>query len=290
MNDMTPIAAVREIAAAAGSVAVSRIEPDPGNPRRHFDEAELAELAASIAERGLLQPILVRPAGGERYRIVFGERRWRAFTRAHGPDAAMPVLICEMSDAEALQAQIDENEVRVAPSETEQAEAAARVLAACEGDRAEAIARLGWRASRFDRRMALTKLSPAVKKALNERRIKLGHAELLAAAPADKQDKALETILSSGIDVATTRDLLSRLTHSLKAAPFDKAECAGCQYNSTLQRTLFETTVGDGACTNPTCYDLKAEQARKEREASAAAAQAQRAEAERAAAAMAASR
>ena len=195
--------------------------------------------------------------------IVFGERRWRGFVIAYGADAEMPVLICELTDEEALHAQIDENEVRVDPSETEEAAAAARVLAECNNDRAEAIARLGCSTSKFDRRLALTKLSPTIQKALNERMIKLGHAELLAAVPAEKQDTALETILAAKIDVAGARDLLARMSHQLDAAIFDKTECAACPFNSTLQRTLFETAVDDGACTNPTCYQLKTAQAKQ---------------------------
>ncbi|WP_252721022.1 helix-turn-helix domain-containing protein, partial [Acinetobacter baumannii] len=82
-------------------------------------------------------------------------------------------------------------------SETEQADAAVRYLAACQGDRAEAARRLGWSRAKLDRRLALADLSDTVKTALDERRIKVGHAELLAAVPADKQDKALETIIAA---------------------------------------------------------------------------------------------
>ncbi|MEB3029896.1 hypothetical protein VJI72_08905, partial [Parvimonas micra] len=79
--------------------------------------------------------------------------------------------------------------------------------------------------------------------------IKVGHAELLAAVPADKQDRALATILASGLDVAKTRELLMRVTQSLAAAAFDKGECTTCPFNSGTQRALFETHVDDGHCT-----------------------------------------
>jgi ParB/RepB/Spo0J family partition protein len=261
----------RTVNAIAMRVRASQIDPDPRNPRKFIDPTELDEMAGSISRRGLLQPILIRPSTNGRYMIVFGERRWRGFVIAMGADAEMPVLLCDLTDEEALYAQIDENEIRVATSETEDAAAAARVLADCNNDRAEAIARLGWSASKFDRRLALTKLSPTIQKALNERIIKLGHAELLAAVPADKQDKALETILSAKIDVAGARDLLARMSHQLAAATFDKTECAACPFNSTLQRTLFETAVDDGACTNPTCYQLKTAQAKQAADAAKAA-------------------
>ncbi|WP_430983575.1 hypothetical protein, partial [Escherichia coli] len=83
----------------------------------------------------------------------------------------------------------------------------------------------------------------------------------LAAIPAHKQDKALETILGSGLDVNKTRDLLMRVTQNLGAACFDKTECTTCPFNSAAQRTLFETHVDDGHCTNPGCFDLKTQTA-----------------------------
>lgn len=230
------------------------------NPRRYFDRAKHEEMVASLKLRGMLQPILLRPKPeGEAYAIVAGERRFRAALEAFGPEGVVPVIIREMTDQEALEAAIDENDVRDDASETEQADAAVRVMAACGGDRAEAAGRLGWSLAKLDRRLALSNLSAQVKSALDERRIKVGHAELLAAVPGDKQEKALETILTAGIDVAKTRDLLMRVTQSLAAATFDKAECTTCPFNSASQRALFEAHIEDGHCTNPGCFQLKSD-------------------------------
>jgi ParB family chromosome partitioning protein len=230
------------------------------NPRRYFDRIKHDELVVSIRLRGVLQPLLVRPKG-DVFSIIVGERRWRAAQEAYGPDGHVPVVIREMTDQEALDAAIAENEDRDNPSETEQADAAVRYLAACQGDRAEAARRLGWSRAKLDRRLALAELSDAVKLALDKRRIKIGHAELLAAVAADKQDKALETILTAGLDVARTRELLMRVTQNLGAACFDKSECTTCPFNSGTQRALFETHVDDGHCTNPTCFELKTQAA-----------------------------
>lgn len=230
------------------------------NPRRYFDRKKHDELVASIRLRGILQPILLRPKG-EVYAIVVGERRYRAGLEAYGPDGEVPVIIREMTDQEALDAAIAENDDRDDPSETEQADAAVRYLAACQNDRTEAARRLGWSRSKLDRRLALAELSDAVKLALDERRIKVGHAELLAAVPGDKQDKALETILAAELDVGKTRELLMRVTQNLAAACFDKTECTTCPFNSASQRTLFETHVDDGHCTNPGCFELKTQTA-----------------------------
>lgn len=244
------------------------------NPRRYFDRVKHAELVASIRRRGILQPILLRPKGGL-FAIVAGERRYRASLEVYGPEGEVPVVIREMTDQEALEAAIAENHDRDNASETEQADAAVRVLAACQGDRAEAARRLGWSRTMFDRRLALAELSEPVKTALDERRIKVGHAELLAAVPKDKQDKALETILTAQLDVAKTQELLKRVTQDLASACFDKSECTSCPYNSATQRALFETHVDDGYCTNAGCFQLKTEAAeviRFEKEAQAEAA------------------
>ena len=233
------------------------------NPRRYFDRKKHDELVASLRLRGMLQPMLVRPAADlpEHFTIVAGGRRYRAAMEVFGENGEVPVLIREMTDQEALDAAIAENDDRDDPSETEQADAAVRYLAACQGDRAEAARRLGWSRAKLDRRLALADLSETVKTALDERRIKVGHAELLAAVPADKQEKALETILASGLDVGKTRDLLMRVTQDLAHACFDKSECLACPFNSAAQRALFETHIEDGHCTNAGCFELKTQAA-----------------------------
>lgn len=246
----------------AAVLPLAKIRPG-NNPRRYFDRAKHDELVASLRLRGMLQPMLVRPAAGvdDMFDVVAGERRYRAALEAFGPDGTAPVAIRDLTDQEALEAAIDENDIREDASETEQADAAVRVLAACGKDRAEASKRLGWSLAKLDRRLALANLSEGVKTALDERRIKVGHAELLAVVPSDKQDRALETIELAGLDVAKTRDLLMRVTQSLAAAIFDKTECTTCPFNSASQRALFETHVDDGHCTNPGCFQLKTEAA-----------------------------
>lgn len=248
------------------------------NPRQYFDADKHREMVASLKLRGLLQPILVRPSPTNegRYEIVAGGRRYRACIEAFGTDAEIPVMIRTMTDDEALDAAIDENDVRDDTSETEQADAAVKALAACKGDRAETARRLGWSIAKLNRRLALAGLSAPVKTALNERRIKIGHAELLAAIALDKQEAALTTIINASLDVNKTQTLLMKITQSLATAPFDKSECTACPYNSSMQRALFETHVDDGHCTNPECFKLKSEvHQRKLDEEAAAAAQAE---------------
>ena len=89
------------------SLAVSTIEPLPGQPRRHFDEAALDELAASIAARGVIQPVIVRPLAGGRYQLVAGERRWRAAQRAQLHE--IPALVRELDERQVMALALIEN-------------------------------------------------------------------------------------------------------------------------------------------------------------------------------------
>lgn len=110
---------------AVRMIPVSAIAPHPDQPRRHFDEAALDELAASIAERGIIQPIIVRPHGHD-YQIVAGERRWRAAQRARLHE--VPVVVRDYSDTETLQIALLENIQRQDLNAIEEARAYQRLI------------------------------------------------------------------------------------------------------------------------------------------------------------------
>ena len=120
-------------------LAVADIAPHPDNPRRHFAEEALEELAASIAQRGVIQPVIVRPAGGGRYQLVAGERRWRAAQRAHLHE--IPALVRELSDREVTALALIENLQREDLNPIEEARAYHR-LAESEGMTQADIARM----------------------------------------------------------------------------------------------------------------------------------------------------
>ena len=107
-------------------IPVASIEPHPGQPRRHFDDAKLDELAASIQERGVIQPIIVRPHG-HRFQIVAGERRWRAAQRARLHE--VPAIVREFSDTETLEVALIENIQRADLNAIEEAQAYGRLIA-----------------------------------------------------------------------------------------------------------------------------------------------------------------
>ncbi|MFL0670948.1 MAG: ParB/RepB/Spo0J family partition protein, partial [Erythrobacter sp.] len=120
-------------------VAVAAITPLPGNPRKHFDEAALDELAASIAARGVIQPIIVRPRGPGAYQLVAGERRWRAAQKARLHE--IPALVRELDDRDVMALALIENLQREDLNPIEEARAYQR-LADDEGMTQADIARL----------------------------------------------------------------------------------------------------------------------------------------------------
>lgn len=246
-------------AETATRLRVDQIQPG-NNPRRHFDQKALDELASSIKAQGVLQPILVRPVEGG-YQIVAGERRWRAAQMAHGETYEIPVFIREMTDAEANAAATNENVIREAMSPAEEAEAAARILGDCAGNKQEAAARLGWTVSTLEKRLSLMNCSQWVRDVLTERKIQLGHAELLATATKEKQDQVLKKLLSLPKlpSISDFKAQLEQISKSLASAIFDKTQCAGCQYNSSNQQALFADSIKEGHCTNSACYDGKTE-------------------------------
>lgn len=240
------------------------------NPRTYFDPAEMEELENSVRAKGVIQPILVRPIADEKFEIVAGERRWRASVKVKGEDFPIPALVREMTDEEADEAALTENVQRANMSPTEEAQAAAKVLGRCDGNRDEASRRLGWNRQTLDRRLALMNCSDDVRKALTERKISLGHAELLAAVVKEKQDAVLGKILSANPQpsVADLKSMLNQIARSLESAIFDKADCVTCQFNSGHQKAMFSESIGAGNCTNGECFDTKTESALTARAAS----------------------
>lgn len=227
------------------------------NPRTYFDPDEMGELEAGLRAAGrVIQPILVRPiSGSDRYEIVAGERRWRAAKDVFGDGYEMPVVIEALNDEQAEAFATIENHHRAPMSHAEEAQAAKRMLMRYKGDKEGAAASLGWKPELLERRLALLTCTPAVLDALTHRRIQLGHAELLAGVPPDKQDKVLTGVLAHKVPVGALKEQLGRFARQLAAAIFDTAQCSACPHNSARQSGLFDESLGEGFCQHPTHYD-----------------------------------
>jgi ParB family chromosome partitioning protein len=160
-------------------IPTASIEPHPGQPRRTFDEAALAELAASIEKRGVIQPIVVRPHG-HRFQIVAGERRWRAAQRAHLHE--IPAIVREFSEAETLEVALIENIQRADLNAIEEAQAYGR-LAADYGHSQEELARLVNKSrSHVANLLRLLDLPDSVQQLVVSGDLTMGHARALITA------------------------------------------------------------------------------------------------------------
>jgi ParB family chromosome partitioning protein len=230
----------------------------PGdNPRKYFCPTAMKELVESIREHGVIQPISLNVVGKGQYKVIAGERRYRAALEVYGQEGSIPAAVSTVSDDKAATLALIENVIRDDMSPTEEAVAAGELLKKNNNDRDETARQLGWHISKLNRRLALLNLVPEVMDALNERRILLGHAELLAAVPQGKQGKALQTVEKMKLTVPQVKELLSKVSSTFETAIFDTTRCSLCQYNSEIQNSLFSESVEKGRCTNQSCYDTK---------------------------------
>ena len=164
-------------------VALESLKPGRFNPRRNFPEAQIAELAASIRERGLVQPLVVRPSGtsGKSYEIVAGERRWRAAQVARLKE--VPVVVRSLSDQEALEIAIIENVQREDLNAIEEAEGY-NVLMDNHGYTQEDLAKvIGKSRSHLANTLRLLKLPEGVLKLVRSGALSAGHARALVGHP-----------------------------------------------------------------------------------------------------------
>jgi ParB family chromosome partitioning protein len=180
-------------------VAIEFLHPNPRNPRRHFAAAELDELAASIKERGVIQPIAVRPAPGANgtFEIIAGERRWRAAQRAGIHD--VPVVVLEVSDAEALELAIIENVQREDLNALEEAtgyQALGDEFKHSQDDIAKIV---GKSRSHVTNMLRLLKLPDAVQAFIRRGELSAGHARALIGHP-DAEALARD-IVARGLNV-----------------------------------------------------------------------------------------
>ena len=213
------------------TLAVAAIHPHPGQPRRHFDDAALDELAESIASRGLIQPIVVRPHEGG-YQIVAGERRWRAAQRARLHE--VPVIVRAFDEGETLEIALIENIQREDLNAIEEAEAYQR-LAAEYGHTQEALGRLVHKSrSHVANLLRLLELPASVREAVANRSLSMGHARALITA-ADPASLAAE-VIRRGLSVRETE----KLARGAKpAAPRVPVEVKGAEADiAALERQL----------------------------------------------------
>ena len=166
-----------QAAASAVKLRMMDVEPNRDQPRRDFDEASLAELSRSIAEHGVLQPILVRPMTSGAYQIIAGERRWRA-ARAAGL-SEIPVVIREFTDEQAMAAALIENLQREDLNPMEEAVGYQRLMDAFQLTQEEVSRRLGKSRPAVANALRLLKLPESVRELVRAQKLSSGHARAL---------------------------------------------------------------------------------------------------------------
>jgi ParB/RepB/Spo0J family partition protein len=264
-------------------IALERIDENPRNPRKYFDTVKLHELADSIREHGVVEPILVRPKG-DRFEIVFGARRFRASKL--GEQTTIPAIVRVMEDVDALETTVIENLQRADVHPLEEAEGYEQLLA--QKDRKYTVddlaAKVGKSKAYVYARLKLLALCKEARAAFYEGKLAASTALLVARIPGDElQQKALQVVgpREDG-DAPSFREAARRIQQDfmlqLVGAPFpvDDAKlvpsagaCATCPKRTGSQPELFSDVASGDVCTDPACFKTKVDAAWRARAAAA---------------------
>jgi len=210
-------AAAASSAAGPREIPIELIAANPDQPRTDFGEAELAELAQSIRQRGVLQPILLRPAPGKagEYQIVAGERRWRAAQRAGL--TAVPALVRELGDQETLELALIENLQRENLNAMEEAAAFSSLMSLSGGSQEDVAQAVGKSRSHVANTLRLLQLPGNIQELVRQGRLSAGHARTLIGAP-DPQALARQ-IIDKGLSVRDAEALARKAATPAPGAP-----------------------------------------------------------------------
>ena len=203
------------------TLPLREIEPDPGQPRKTFDDETLAELSASIAEHGLLQPIAVRPKPSGGYLIVAGERRWRASRMAGLTE--VPVIVKDVTDEQAMELALVENLQREDLDPVEEAAGIRELMTRCDLTQEQAARKLGKSRSALANSLRLLSLPETVLELLKSGFITIGHAKVVLGLPTPElQEEAAQMRADNQLNVRQAEALCKKLAKPAKepvAAP-----------------------------------------------------------------------
>src|SRR5271170_6698313 len=252
-------------------LAIDTIHESKTNPRKTFDETKLYELAASIRQHGLIQPITVRP-NNQGFEIVAGARRFRAAKIAEL--FSVPARIVEITDAQSVEWQLVENSMRADVHPYEEAQGFQRLLDMPGYDVATLVEKSGKSASHIYARLSLLQLIPEVAEAFVEERITASHANLIARLPQESQAQAFAQCWRKDWNDTEAHLLPAKFLSSwiqnnlylaLADAPFDREDatlkpvagaCTTCPRRSGYNTALFSDVLSD-ECLDGNCYRSK---------------------------------
>ncbi len=236
-------AAAQSASGGSTRIPIEQIHADKANPRRNFDHAQLEELAASLKHQGVLQPILVRK-DGKGYRIIAGERRWRAAQKAGLTE--LPVIIREATDAEAYELALVENIQRADLNPLEEAEAYRRLVDERKMTQEQVADRVGKDRSSVANALRLLHLPNEVKQLVAEGDIDMGHARAILGLGSSKEMVLLArdvvtdklTVRETEARVKAARATTSTPSTSKKKAAAARASPEARKLVEDLQRRL----------------------------------------------------
>lgn len=218
------------------TLPISKVEPRKEQPREYFDEQALAELADSIAQYGLIQPITVRKLDSGYYQIIAGERRWRA-SRLAGLDE-VPVRVIEADDRLTAELALVENLQREGLNPIEEAKGYRTLIEAHGLTQDEVAKSVGRSRPAVTNALRLLSLSPKVLAMVEKGELSAGHARaLLTVSEADKQLDAANEVIRKSYSVRKTEQLASRLSKEAKSEP-SKATGISVDYAAEVSEQL----------------------------------------------------
>lgn len=203
-------------AAAVVEVPLARVVPNPYQPRRHMDDADLAELAASIREHGVLQPVLVTETL-DGYQLIAGERRVRA-SRLAGLER-IPALVRQLADRDQLEVALVENVQRADLDPIDEATAYRQLIDEFGLTQEKVAERVGKARATIANTLRLLELHPDVQAAIGDARLTEGHGRALGGLPVEGQGHVLGTVLAQGLSVRQTEELVRRLREPKEPKP-----------------------------------------------------------------------
>jgi ParB family chromosome partitioning protein len=203
------------------TVDIDRIRPGRYQPRTKMDAASLDELAASIKAQGLMQPVLVRPAGADRYELIAGERRWRA-ARIAGL-AEVPVVVRDVPDQAALAMSLIENIQREDLNPLEEAQGVQRLVSEFRLTHQEAADAIGRSRAATTNLLRLLNLPQPVQQLVFDGQLDMGHARALLALEGELQIATAKKVAGKGLSVRETEQLVNDLLHPKARMPRPRA-------------------------------------------------------------------
>ena len=198
------------------SLPISQVETCSSQPRKRFDDESLQELADSISQHGIIQPLTVRKLSSGYYQIIAGERRWRAARLAGLQE--VPVIVIEADDRKAAELAMIENLQREDLNPMEEAAGFQSLIESYHMTQEEAAQRVGKSRSAVTNALRLLGLTPSVRKLVEEGKLSAGHARALVPLSPSLQESAANAIVSGGLSVRQTEALVKRLSAEKKDA------------------------------------------------------------------------